>query len=134
MNYEEATTILDQNYGSFSNNITSSLTQSACITLARMCQEGTVRKFNQSTLTNLSKMNEEKQSSWLANPFMEFLWCSLRNQMTKPATPIPVSVNPVNPVNSDKPKPNEKPKPELKPIPKQVEPEPEEEMGLSLFD
>jgi len=137
MNYEEAVTILDQNYGSFSNNITSSLSQLACVTLARMCMDGTVRQMSQTTLNKLSTMDDEKQSSWLANPFMEFLCQSVLAQMTRPATTtVTTTVTPVvavTPVTGGKP--NAAPTPAPKPVAKPVEPEPEEvDMGLSLFD
>lgn len=141
MDYESAVAILDVNYGNFSVNITDSLSQGACIVLAKRCQAGNDQKLNinQNTLNRLSNYDEELQASWLANPMLQFIIEKVIGEVKtgpkKVADPtgFPIKDN-GKPNDNKKPVTNSAPAPAPapKPVPKE---EPEEDVGMGgLFD
>jgi len=124
MEYSEAVSVVNSNYGTQASKIVSVLSEEAIQTLANLCKLNTKRDLADYTIDRLATMESWRQSGYIANPFLQWLMDSVT--VSGPAT---ATTQPVQETKSVAPT-NKKPEPEKKP----VKVEEEEDDGATMFD
>lgn len=145
MDFETAVDVISTHYGKDSK-IPQYLGQKAIITMANLCNEKVVRHVADHTLVRLSAMDEDRQSAWLANPFLQWIMESVESSCysgtAAAPSPAPTLENKKTVKPVDKKKDEEEEDDNLfglfdddnKKGKKKEEEEDDDDMGMSLFD
>ena len=122
MNYDDAVTLVKNDYGSQANDILNSLCHDAIITLGNLHNQNIKRQINSATLVRLSTMEPHRQVGYLSNPLLEFMiqMCISDIQNPRSVQTAPVNNN-VNNKNNKKKNNKQETKPEPKPEPEPIE-------------
>ncbi|CAH6421659.1 Hypothetical protein KVN_LOCUS397 [uncultured virus] len=77
MNYDEALEIISQYYHNSYFQLKDTLCEKAIINLAETCRLGTNCRISEVGIKILANMDDDRQISWITNPFMQFVVESL---------------------------------------------------------
>ncbi|ARF12455.1 hypothetical protein Klosneuvirus_6_17 [Klosneuvirus KNV1] len=124
MEYSEAVSVVNSNYGTQASKIVSVLSEEAIQTLANLCKLNTKRDLADYTIDRLATMESWRQSGYIANPFLQWLMDSVTVGGPVVATQPVQETKQVAPVNNKKPEPEKKP----------AKVEEEEDDGATMFD
>ena len=122
MEYSEAVTLVNSNYGTQASKLVSVLSEEAIRTLAGLCKLNTKRDLADYTVDRLATMEPWRQSGYIANPFLQWLMDSVT--VGGPVATQPVQETKPAPTNNKKPEPEKKP----------AKVEEEDDDGASMFD
>ena len=125
MEYSEAVTLVNSNYGTQASKIVTVLSQEAIQALAIRCKQNMKSNLTDHTIDRLADMESWRQAGWIANPLMQQLMDSIifGNVASSVTTQPEQEVKPA-PTNNKKPEPEKKP----------VKVEEEEDDGSTMFD